>query len=260
MTRDGSCPSEPTLRTNLSILPVILLVGGKGTRLAPVSGGRPKCLMPVARRPFLAWQLDYFLCQGIRKFILATGCGAREVEAFARAYLGDRGEITVSRETRLLGTGGAIRQALMHVDTVECFAANGDTFLLADLRRVLNEHRRRKARATIVVKHMAEIIERGSIRRDQQGWIRAFEEKRRHGGGWFNGGVYLLGRDIFDRFGKGEVFSLEHDLFPRLAGTGLLGVATRGAFLDIGTPHAWRRAALWLKENWRASPGARRAR
>ena len=215
---------------------VLVLAGGLGTRLRPLTESLPKVLVPVRGRPFIDYLLEELARQGARRFVLSVGHLAGAVEA----HLGDGGrlgcEVRYAREDAPLGTGGAIRDALPLLE--ETFVvANGDTLLELELDALLERHRREAAPATLAVVRVPDRGRYGAVH-VEEGRVVRFDEKRVGAGpGLINGGVCVLSRSAFAGEAPDGPFSLERDLLPRWLGR-IAAHETDGFFVDMGTHEA----------------------
>ena len=218
----------------------VVLAGGKGTRLRSVVADLPKCMAPVAGRPFLAWLLDDLWEAGFDHVILSLGYKHEAIEAWV-ATRHDRDSITCVVEKEPLGTGGGVRLALQQATEDEVFILNGDTFFGVDFAAMQVFHRQTGAVATLALKPLRDFDRYGEVTLDDQGRITAFREKRPCAEGLINGGVYLLQREALAALPA--KFSLEKDFFEPRAETGCLaGFRSEGYFIDIGIPADYARA------------------
>ena len=218
----------------------VVLAGGKGTRLRSVVSDLPKCMAPVAGRPFLAWLLDDLREAGFDHIILSLGYRHEAVEAWV-ATRPDRDSITCVVEEEPLGTGGGVRLALCQAREDAVFILNGDTFFGVDYPAMQAFHRQSGAQATLALKPLRDFDRYGEVTLDGEGRITAFREKRPCAEGLINGGVYLLQRDALAKMP--ERFSLEKDYFePQAESAGLAGFRSEGYFIDIGIPADYARA------------------
>lgn len=222
----------------------VVLAGGMGTRLRSVVSDLPKCMAPVAGRPFLAWLLDDLLDNGFEHIILSLGHLHDVVEEWV-SWQPFRDRVTCVVEREPLGTGGGVRLALGMADEDEVFVLNGDTFFGVDFNEMLSFHRKSGAAATLALKPMRNFDRYGEVLCDDSGKIISFREKQPCAAGLINGGVYLLGRNCLD--GMPDRFSLEKDYFePLAAGDAkdgfLAGFRSEGYFIDIGIPADYERA------------------
>lgn len=218
----------------------VVLAGGKGTRLRSVVSDLPKCMAPVAGRPFLAWLLDDLREAGFDHIILSLGYKHEAVEAWV-ATRPDRDSITCVVEEEPLGTGGGVRLALRQAREGAVFILNGDTFFGVDYAAMQAFHRQSGAQATLALKPLRDFDRYGEVTLDGQGRITAFREKRPCAEGLINGGVYLLQREALAEMP--DRFSLEKDYFePHAESAGLAGFRSEGYFIDIGIPADYARA------------------
>lgn len=218
----------------------VVLAGGKGTRLRSVVSDLPKCMAPVAGRPFLAWLLDDLREAGFDHIILSLGYKHEAVEAWV-ASRPDRDSITCVVEEEPLGTGGGVRLALRQAREDAVFILNGDTFFGVDYPAMQAFHRQSGAQATLALKPLRDFDRYGEVSLDGEGRITAFREKRPCAEGLINGGVYLLQRDALAEMP--ERFSLEKDYFELKAESAdLAGFRSEGYFIDIGIPADYARA------------------
>jgi D-glycero-alpha-D-manno-heptose 1-phosphate guanylyltransferase len=220
----------------------IVLAGGLGTRLRPVLSDRPKCLAPVGDSNVLALQMDALARRGVTRFVLALGHLAPAVLA-AVEPLRARFAIEAVVEPQALGTGGALLHAMAECGLGECLAANGDTWLDAELGALLRPldlaggERVRMGCAVV-----DDASRYGAVRIGAGGRVEGFAPRGRPGGALINAGLYRLHRSIFDGQRAGTSFSLEAEVLPALAADGSLrAVPLPGGFIDIGVPDDYRR-------------------
>lgn len=227
-------------------IPALILAGGQGTRLPGSPRETSQVLTSVGGRPLLAHLLDWLADAGIRDVIICTGYRAEQVtRAFGARYRDLY--LYYSWEPQPLGTGGALRRALglSHAETV--LALNGDSFVSCDLPVFLAWHRAHGFAASLVLAEVEDVARFGTVRVNDGGAIRAFEEKRgQTEPGWINGGVYLLSRRLLESLPEGQPVSIEREGFPAWLSSGLGGYQSSGAFLDMGTPESLARAEVFL--------------
>ena len=226
----------------MNAIDVIILAGGMGTRLKSVVPDKPKVLASVAGRPFLSILLDQISRTGFNRVILCTGYMADQVEAeFGAEYNGL--SLIYSREEILLGTGGALRNAMPLISSETIMVMNGDSFIDADLSAFLRWFTVKGCDAALVLTKMNNASRYGLLHADVNGLITSFHEKNaENGAGWINAGVYLLKKTVVETIPHGEAFSLEREFFPSLAGRELYGYCSEGKFIDIGLPESYATA------------------
>ncbi len=226
----------------------ILLAGGQGTRLRPLTLQTPKPIVPIFDRPFLRYQIDLLTgLPDIDEVILSLNYQPGRIETVfgdGRA-LGVRLRYVVEPEP--LGTGGAIKFAAGDTRGEPILVFNGDVFTAVDLPALLRLHRERRARATIVLTPVENPSAYGLVETDADGNIRAFREKpspEEIRCDTINAGIYVLEPDTLDRIPAGTPYSIERGYFPSLIARGETFVAFvyRGYWIDIGTPEKYRQA------------------
>jgi mannose-1-phosphate guanylyltransferase len=230
----------------------IVLVGGEGTRLRPLTSTVPKPALTLVDRPFLAYMVEWLAGHGVEEVVLACGF----LPDVLREALGD-GERSGARiryvaEPEPLGTAGAIRFAADQLgdELGERFLAlNGDVLTDLDLSALLVAHERHGGRATLGLHPVSDSAAYGLVNRDEGGAVLEFLEKTGEPvPGEVNAGMYALERSVLDLIPPGEPVSIERDVFPRLAGDGLYGTLLDGYWMDIGTPERYLQATWDILE------------
>lgn len=227
------------MRTSVSR--AVLLVGGEGTRLRPLTLRRPKALIPLLDRPLLAYELCLLARHGVTDVILAVGYRADAL----RAALGDGRRwgvrLTYVEDPTPLGTAGALRNVSAHLDG-PFVAMNGDLVYDVDLRAVIEAHLDSDALVTFCLRQVKDIRRFGLIQCDKSGRVRAFKEKQEvdeTGRNTVNSGLYVMDPRVLEHIPPAGPYSAEHQLFPSLleAGAVLQGVLPPGAgyWADVGT-------------------------
>ncbi len=219
----------------------ILLAGGKGTRLRPLTVHTPKPIVPIFNRPFLYYQIDQLRqVPEIDEAILSLNYQPRRIEEIFGDGDGIGMKLRYVVEPVPLGTGGAIRYAGDQL-TESVVVFNGDVLTNVDLRAVLALHRERKAKATIVLTPVENPRAYGLVETDDKGNVSRFLEKPGEDEitcNTINAGIYILEPDTFDRIPKDTAWSIERSFFPSLIERGETFVAYvyDGYWIDIGTP------------------------
>lgn len=224
----------------------IVLVGGLGTRLRSLYPDRPKALVPINGRPFIAWMLDWLRAQGVARIHLAAGHLAGMLVEWSNEQRDEK--LTVSKEPKPLGTGGGLLYALRDVADEELLVLNGDSFLpnLA-LRDWLSKPLADAVSGEIAITRIDAPGRYGTVEFEANAHVTAFLEKAERPSGWVNGGVYRLRRAALNAVPADRAFSLETDLFPALATAGTLRARqTQQPLLDMGTPEGIRAMEQWL--------------
>jgi len=223
--------------------PVLLLVGGMGTRLRPVLSGKPKPLAPVGDVPFLELLVLQLRSQELRHLVMCTGFQAGQIQQ--EFSDGRKWNVTIeySEETRPLGTAGAIKLAERFVlQSPDFVVMNGDSFLQLDLRQLIQFHRQHGGLATIAVRRVTDAARYGTVQVDAQYRVTRFSEKMgTPEPGIINGGIYVFSREVLNHIPDG-ISSLEKDVLPGFVSQGIFALEQTGIFIDIGTPEDYARA------------------
>lgn len=231
----------------------IVLVGGEGTRLRPLTRDVPKPALTLVDRPFLAYAIEWLAAHGVSEVVLA--CGFLP-EVLREALEGEEERagvaITYVAEPEPLGTAGAIRFAAEALgDRLEdsFFALNGDVLADLDLAGLARIHEERGAQATIGLYPVDDSSAYGLVRYDERGQVLEFLEKTgKAAPGEINAGAYVLRRSVLDLIAPGGAVSIEREVFPRLVGQGLQALALDGYWMDIGTPERYLQASWDILE------------
>jgi mannose-1-phosphate guanylyltransferase len=260
-THSSQRPTAPTRRVGGRPAPhgddgagleAILLVGGYGTRLRPLTLSAPKHLLPTAGVPFLAHQLARAASCGVTHVVFATSYRA---EMF-REQFGDGSsfglDIDYVHEETPLGTGGAIRNAASGLrcgpgDPV--VVLNGDVLSGHDLAAQVEAHQKAGAAVTLHLVEVADPARFGCVPTDPAGRVTAFLEKTPHPvTNRINAGCYVFTRRAIEAIPAGRVVSVERETFPGMIGSGevILGYADTAYWLDVGTPETFVRGSCDL--------------
>jgi mannose-1-phosphate guanylyltransferase len=243
-------------------LQALILVGGEGTRLRPLTSTMPKPVVPLVDQPFISYMLEWLRSHGVDEVILSCGFMSDGV----RRVLGDGASLGVSlrylEEPRPLGTGGALKfaQGLLQE---RFLMLNGDILTDIDLTAQLEQHERTGARATLALIAVEDPSAYGLVRRHHDGSVAEFVEKpgaeQQIDTNLVNAGAYILERDVLDEMPPaGTTLSIEREVFPRLVDHGLFGFEANGYWLDIGTPERYLQATFDILEgNVRTEVGGR---
>ncbi|ELK4666007.1 nucleotidyltransferase family protein [Campylobacter coli] len=208
----------------------IVLAGGLGTRLRSVVQDLPKPMAPINGKPFLAFVLEYLKKQGITEIILSVSYKYELIQKYFKDEF-DGVEIHYNIEKELLGTGGAIKDALKLVKN-EAYVLNGDTLFDIDLKKLILS----SSKICIALKQMQNFDRYGTVNVDEQGLVTSFEEKVFKKQGLINGGIYLLKKDIFNKFDLEKKFSFEEFLQENYKSLKIQTQIFDDYFIDIGIP------------------------
>lgn len=222
----------------------ILLAGGKGTRLRPLTVHTPKPIVPILGRPFLYYQIDLLRqVPEIDEVILSLNYQPRRIEEIFGEGEGLGLRLRYVVEPIPLGTGGAVRYAGDSL-TESVVVFNGDVLTQVDLGAVLRLHRERKAKATIVLTPVENPRAYGLVENDARGNVSRFLEKPGDSEitcNTINAGIYVLEPETFERIPKDTAWSIERSFFPSLIERADTFVAYvyNGYWIDIGTPEKY---------------------
>jgi D-glycero-alpha-D-manno-heptose 1-phosphate guanylyltransferase len=221
-------------------LQAVILAGGLGTRLSGTVTDLPKCMAPVAGRPFLFYVINYFRSQGINDFIFSLGYRHEAIEQYLEEYFSTLNYTTVI-ESSPLGTGGAIRLACEQASTENVLVANGDTVFKIHIDAFIKKHQLTDADCTLALKPMKNFDRYGSVEMADDGKIIKFNEKKFQEKGLINGGIYLLKREQFLSVEFPARFSFEQEYLEKNKGA-VYGYEEDAYFIDIGIPEDFFRA------------------
>jgi mannose-1-phosphate guanylyltransferase len=223
----------------------LVLAGGEGTRLRPLTYTVAKPVLPLAGRPHIAYVIDWLTGHGVDDVIVSCGHLADGMRA-ALAPLDLGVQIRFAEEPDARGTAGAIRFAAdMLADRF--FVLNGDVLCDLDLTAQIEQHESTGARATIALYPVQDPSGYGLVHRHEDGEITEFLEKPEPDQidtDEINAGAYLLERSVLEEVPPERAVSIEREVFPKLIGNGLYGIRLEGYWIDIGTPDRF------LEANW----------
>ena len=233
----------------------IILAGGLGTRLRSIVSELPKPLAPIKNKPFLAYLLDFWIAQGVNRFVLSVGYKYETIQnKFGTRYKG--AEVDYAVETKPLGTGGGLILSWEKLLSPEPFLIlNGDTFFNVNLTDILNQHSNCKADMTLSLFEVSNNKRYGTVVLDKNGFVRSLgKEHKTTGNNFANGGVYLMEPSLLKEYGnhRYKKCSLEDELLPNLLRQKrrVSGFISEGDFIDIGLPEDYRKAEKILSKNY----------
>ena len=226
----------------------LILAGGKGTRLRPLTMHTPKPIVPIANHPFLLYQLELLKQADVRDVILSLSYQPHKIEDRLGDGTDHNVRLNYAVEASPLGTAGAYRNAesLIRETTV---VFNGDVLTDIDLNDVISFHREREAAATIVLTPVPNPTAYGLVETDEGGRVQRFLEKPKPEEvtcDTINAGIYILEPRVLDYIPEGEPFMFEYGVFPQLLERGepFFGYVWRGYWRDIGTPASYLQSNL----------------
>ena len=218
----------------------VILAGGEGTRLRPLTCNIPKPMVPILNRPFLEHMLGHLKGHGVDSAVLTVCYLPDKIEAhFGR---GERAGIGLSYvlEEEPLGTAGAVKNVEKDLDGT-FFVLNGDIFTDLDLGAMIRFHREKNAQVTLFLTPVEDPSAFGVVETDPGGRVLRFLEKPSPGettSKWINGGIYLMEPQVLTHAPSGEFYMFERGLFPKLLELGIpvYGYQARPYWMDLGTP------------------------
>jgi mannose-1-phosphate guanylyltransferase len=226
----------------------LLIAGGFGTRMRPLTYTRPKHLLPIANQPHIEHVFDLLQRHGVDACVLLTSYLAEAFDETVRTAK-DRGmTVEVAHEEVPLGTAGALKNAADLIGDETFLALNGDVLTEADLGALVSFHRDRSSQATILLTPVDDPSAFGVVPTDAIGKVEAFIEKPPPGEAstnLINAGVYVIETGVLDRIPSGRESSAERELFPSLVEDELMfAMATDAYWMDVGTPEKYLRANM----------------
>jgi mannose-1-phosphate guanylyltransferase len=237
----------------------LVLVGGFGTRLRPLTHHRPKQMLPIVNRPMIEYVVGHLVDHGVDDVVLSLGY---QPDGFRDAYPGGRcagASLHYAIEPEPLDTAGAIRFAALDAGIDERFlVVNGDVLTDLDVTAFIAFHDARNAEGTIALHRVDDPSRYGVVLTDARGRVSAFIEKPpRHeaASDLINAGTYVLEPSVIDRIPAGRRVSVERETFPAMAAAGsLYACADNCYWIDTGTPCEYIQAQLHLVDGVRGAP------
>jgi mannose-1-phosphate guanylyltransferase len=242
----------------------LVLAGGEGTRMRPLTLTRPKPALPLVDRPFIRYIVDWLAQHRVTDVVMACGFGAGALRGALGEGDGDGPRIRYVEESEPLGTAGALRHAADEGVLGDRFLVlNGDLLSDLDLSALIRGHEERGAVATLALSPVDDPSTYGLVRRaggpaapgaspaSTQGEVLEFLEKpdpSRIVTDEVSAGAYVLERRLVESIPPGRTVSIEHEVFPRLVGKGLYGHRLEGYWMDIGTPERYLKASWDILE------------
>lgn len=228
----------------------VILAGGLGTRLRPLTETTPKPLLPLLNKPLVLHIIDA-LPKNIKEVILAVNYKKELLEEYFQAHDVGR-EVKVISEPVPLGTGGAIKNVEKYVN--DSFVAfNGDAISSINIKDIIEFHKKKKGIGTIALWKVEDVSHFGvvELKGDR---ILSFKEKPKPDeapSDLINAGVYVLETEIFDHIEPNKTVSIEKEVFPKVIDKGLYGFSFKGYWIDVGRPETYLEAQRILLDNKR---------
>jgi mannose-1-phosphate guanylyltransferase len=228
----------------------VILVGGEGTRLRPLTSTVPKPVVPLVDRPFISFMLEWLCSHGVDDVIMSCGFLATSV----RNVLGDGSAYGIRlrfvEEPDPRGTAGALKFAESMLDE-RFLMLNGDVLTDIDLTAQIAQHERTGAKATLALVPVEDPSAYGLVNLEDDNAVRDFVEKPSSDSidtNLISAGAYVLEREILELVAPGRNVSIEREVWPRLVGTGLYGFPSQSYWLDIGTPERYLQGTFDILE------------
>ncbi len=233
----------------------VIIAGGKGTRLRPLTYGCPKPMLPLVDRPFLEWMINRCREANVCDILLNVQYQARQVID----YFGDGDRFGVKiryvEESTPLDTAGALKLAAPYFTGESLIVFNADILTDLDLTALIKFHQDTQADATLTLTRVADITPFGLVEINDQNQVQSFREKPNaeqavefiaQGIDTINAGTYVLEPKIFDAYRTGEPLSFERKVFPNILEQGLkmMGFVWEGYWMDMGTPEKYYQAQV----------------
>ena len=245
--KDIELQSSPSSTDKGLEVEAIILAGGLGTRLRSVVADVPKCMAPVAGKPFIHFVIEQLKRQGINRFIFSLGYKHELIEEWLHAQYPTL-NIQCSIEDEPLGTGGAVKLACSHATGKNVLILNGDTFFNIDLELLSAFHETMDADCTLSLKPMQDFDRYGVVEISSDHSITSFREKSHYEEGFINGGIYVLKREKFLQEDLPQKFSFEKDYLEQFfTRRKMVGLVQDEYFIDIGIPEDYERAQVELR-------------
>jgi mannose-1-phosphate guanylyltransferase len=222
----------------------VILVGGLGTRLRPITFDVPKALVPLRNRPFMGYMLDFLRNGGLDGAVLSLGYLPTPIQEYLAGFDLDEFSVDYAVEDRALGTAGGIKNAARFLrEEGSVVAVNGDVLAGTDLRSLIEIHREKGALATITLTSVEDPTAYGLVEVDHDMVVRRFIEKPAADEvttNLVNAGIYVLEPEVLEMIPPGREVSIEREIFPELQAMGRLRAHVSSSYWrDIGTPRSY---------------------
>lgn len=239
--------------------PVIILAGGKGTRLAPVVSDRPKVLAQINDKPFLDYQMSLLRGQCVSKVCFSLGFKAQMVIDYLPKFRSVFNTIDFVVEEDFLGTAGGVAHCLLNssmfvgepLSCQEIVVINGDSWVTADLMSFVGKARQVAAGVSLCAVRVDDVSRYGLLDIDvETSTVVSFNEKdpsKNGQSGWVNAGIYYFRGSALAKLASYNEGSLELDFFPSVALDGIYAYQCNADFVDIGTPESYQLAETIIK-------------
>ncbi|MEM2760412.1 MAG: nucleotidyltransferase family protein [Nitrososphaerales archaeon] len=231
----------------------VVIAGGRGTRLYPLTRNRAKCMLPINGKPLLEHVIRYLASYGFTEIVVTVGKKRKQIVE----YFGDGSKLGVSLlyslEKKALGTAGSFKNAEKLISNTT-LVMQGDTLTDFNLNKIMSFHKKKKALATIAVTRAEDTKEYGVVGIDAYNRIIDFWEKPKESmGNLVNSGIYVLERDVLNLIPENTKFDFSGDLFPLLLKRRLpfYALEMEGYWFDIGTPENYKKAVEYAMRRYK---------
>lgn len=225
----------------------VILVGGQGTRLRPITYDIPKALVPLRNRPFMGYMLDFLRSGGIEGAVLSLGYLPDPIQEYLAKCDLDGFSVDYAVEDRALGTAGGIKNAEKYLEGGPVVVVNGDVLCGANLRAAVEQHQASNALATITLTSVEDPTAYGLVEVDHDMLVHRFIEKPAYdevSTNLINAGVYVLEPEVLEMIPAGREVSIEREVFPEIQAQGRLRAHISSSYWrDIGTPRSYLAAS-----------------
>ncbi|MGB3633057.1 MAG: NDP-sugar synthase [Rubrobacteraceae bacterium] len=225
----------------------VILVGGQGTRLRPITYDIPKALVPLRNRPFMGYMLDFLRSGGVEGAVLSLGYLPDQIQEYLAGCDLDGFSVDYAVEDRALGTAGGIKNAEQYLDGGPIVVVNGDVLCGANLRAAVEQHKASDALATITLTSVEDPTAYGLVEVDHDMLVHRFIEKPAYDAvstNLINAGVYVFEPEVLDMIPAGREVSIEREIFPKIQARGRLRAHVSSSYWkDIGTPRSYLAAS-----------------
>jgi mannose-1-phosphate guanylyltransferase len=225
----------------------VVLIGGKGTRLRPITQTVPKSMVPLRNKPYVQYMVDTMKIAGLNGVIFSMGYLPQPIQRYFAEQNLDGFSLDYVVEERPLGTAGGIKNVEEYLDEGPFVATNGDVLTGIDLREVIEAHLASDALATITLTSVDDPTAYGLVEVDHRLRVKKFVEKPGSDEvrtSLINAGIYVLEREVLHMIPRGKEVSIERDVFPQLQAMGRLSAFVSSAYWrDIGTPCSYLAAS-----------------
>jgi mannose-1-phosphate guanylyltransferase len=225
----------------------VVLVGGQGSRLRPITYDVPKAMVPLRNRPFMGYMMDFLRAGGLEGAVLSLGYLPDPIQSYFGGQDLDGFSINYAVEDRALGTAGGIKNTEEYLDGEPFVVVNGDVLSGMDLRVAIERHKESDALATIVLVSVEDPTAYGLVEVDHDMLVHRFIEKPAADEvttNLVNAGIYVLQPEVLAMIPEGQEVSIEREIFPYLQAEGRLRAYVSSSYWrDIGTPRSYLAAS-----------------